>query len=260
MSYSFRSHSEKCEIPIPKPSSTLVYGGYLTFAAGLTLLISYASPYWLVSWEYTFSPFKKMGLWEFCFEGYRHPNYQFDKLFNGCNWVFSYEFLIIREWLLPAWLMAVQALMTLALVFSLGTQIILAFLVMRWPLQIVLDYEWILTMGCFIGNGVAAVSILLSISIFGGQYDRRDWLQYPHFNYPSWAYAFAIGSLLLHGIAALALYKESQGVKERTIEGDFGLPMYPQGQSQSQGMLGFGKGKAQQPGFSGGMSNPETTH
>lgn len=95
-----------------------------------------------------------MGLWEFCFDGYRHPNYQFDYLFNGCHWVFSYEFLIIREWLLPGWLMAVQAFMTLALIVSLGTQLILALLVTRWPLQIVLDYEWILTMGSCIGNAI----------------------------------------------------------------------------------------------------------
>lgn len=50
--------------------------------------------------------------------------------------------------------MAVQAFMTLALITSFGTQIILALLVMRWPLQLVLDYEWILTMGCCIGNGI----------------------------------------------------------------------------------------------------------
>ncbi|OXA57364.1 uncharacterized protein LOC110846463 [Folsomia candida] len=243
---SYRSHNEKCEIQIPKASSSLVYGGALTFLAGVVLLTAFASPYWLVSWEYTFSPFKKMGLWEFCFDGYRHPNYQFDYLFNGCHWVFSYEFLIIREWLLPGWLMAVQAFMTLALIVSLGTQLILALLVTRWPLQIVLDYEWILTMGSCIGNAICAACILLSISIFGGQYDRRDWLQYPQYNYPSWAYAFAIFSLLVHGVAALILYKEGQEAKERSIEGDgaLGLPMHPTGRSGPSSR-----------GFGGGMSN-----
>jgi len=235
---SYRSHNEKCEIQIPKPSSSLVYGGYLTFAGGIILLISFASPYWLVSWEYTFSPFKRMGLWEFCFDRYRHPNYQFDHLFTGCHWVFSEKFLIIREWLLPGWLMAVQAFFTLALIISLGTQIMLALLVTRWPLQIILDNEWVLTMGCCIANGVTAICILISISIFGGQYDRRDWLQYPHFNYPSWAYAFAIGSLLIHGIASLALYKEAQEAKERNLEGEghLALPMHPRGPSGIGGM------------------------
>lgn len=90
---------------------------------------------------------------------------------------------------------------------------------------------------------ILAIFILVAISIFGGQYDRRDWLQYPHYNYPSWGYAFAIGSLLIHGIAALALYKEAQEAKERTIEGEghLNLPMHPTGASGR----GFG-----------GMSNP----
>ena len=143
------------------------------------------SPYWLVSWEYTFSPFKSMGLWEFCFKDYRHPHFQFDKLFTGCHYVFSEEYRIIREWLLPgkiiltsimncseiiyldniygilnivftfqAGLMTVQAFYTLGFMGSFGTQIILAFLVTRWPLSIVLSSEWILVLICCIGNGV----------------------------------------------------------------------------------------------------------
>lgn len=50
--------------------------------------------------------------------------------------------------------MAVQAFMTLALIISLATQIMLALLVTRWPLQIILDNEWVLTMGCCIGNAI----------------------------------------------------------------------------------------------------------
>ena len=47
--------------------------------------MSFASPYWLQSWEDTQSPFKNMGLWEFCFYKFRHPDYQFDHLFHGCH-------------------------------------------------------------------------------------------------------------------------------------------------------------------------------
>jgi hypothetical protein len=42
-----------------------------------------------------------MGLWEFCFDGFRYPRFQFDKKFTGCHYVFSEEYRIIREWLLP---------------------------------------------------------------------------------------------------------------------------------------------------------------
>lgn len=51
--------------------------------------------------------------------------------------------------------MAVQAFVTLALMSSLATQIILASLVTRFPLQFVLSSEWILTVICSIGNAVS---------------------------------------------------------------------------------------------------------
>ena len=51
--------------------------------------------------------------------------------------------------------MAVQAFLTLALIFSLATQIVIALLVTRWPLQIVLDNEYVMTMVCCVGNAVA---------------------------------------------------------------------------------------------------------
>ena len=63
--------------------------------------MSYASPYWLQSWEDTDSPFKNMGLWEFCFYKFRHPDYQFDKLFHGCHALYGDEYRLIREKLLP---------------------------------------------------------------------------------------------------------------------------------------------------------------
>ena len=79
----------------------MFYGSICAFVAGLLLLMSFASPYWLVSWEDTESPFKNMGLWEFCFYKFRHPDYQFDKLFTGCHALYGDEYRLIREKLLP---------------------------------------------------------------------------------------------------------------------------------------------------------------
>ena len=42
-----------------------------------------------------------MGLWEFCFFKFRHPDYQFDHLFNGCHPLYGEEYRLIREKLLP---------------------------------------------------------------------------------------------------------------------------------------------------------------
>lgn len=124
---------------------TTVYGALLTFVAGLLLLMSFASPYWIGSYPEMFSSFKHMGLWEYCFENFRYPYYQFPKLFTGCHYIFSQEFYVIREWLLPGWLMVVQALVTLALMGSFTAQGLLALVLVRWPLTTVLRYEWIAT-------------------------------------------------------------------------------------------------------------------
>ena len=59
------------------------------------------SPYWLQSYSYTYSKFQNMGLWEFCFDGFRYPKYQYDHKFMGCNYIFTEEYRIIWQWMLP---------------------------------------------------------------------------------------------------------------------------------------------------------------
>lgn len=141
----------------------LFYSAILTFVAGLLLLMSFASPYWLVSWEDTESPFKNMGLWEFCFFRYHHPDYQFDKLFHGCHALYGDEYRLIREKLLPGkqgiychcskrqwlrftshlgWLMVVQLFVTLAFILSFACQLLFVALLLRYPLEVILRFEY----------------------------------------------------------------------------------------------------------------------
>lgn len=113
-------------------------------------------PYWIQSYKETFSPFKHMGLWEYCFENYRYPYYQFPHLFHGCHHIFSQEYYVIREWLIPGWLMVVQTFVTLALMLSFSAQTLAALTLIRWPLKFVLRYEWLLTSLCFLFNATAS--------------------------------------------------------------------------------------------------------
>ena len=143
-------------------ADALSYGSMCAFAACLLLVMAFASPYWLVSWSDTESPFHNMGLWEFCFYKFRHPDYQFDHLFTGCHALYGDEYRLIREKLLPGWtsnrhpltpiptlhgsnflgwLMVVQLFATLAIVFSFSGLIIIACLLLRYPLEIILRFE-----------------------------------------------------------------------------------------------------------------------
>lgn len=68
----------------------LIRAGVITFIGVLFLVMSFCSPYWIESYDESFSSFKKMGLWEYCFKDFYYPNYQFPKKFNGCHNIFSH--------------------------------------------------------------------------------------------------------------------------------------------------------------------------
>ena len=83
-----------------------------------------------------------MGLWEFCFNKFRHPDYQFDHLFHGCHALYGEEYRLIREKLLPGWLMVVQFFVTVAFISSYLGQIVIVGLLLRYPMERILKYEW----------------------------------------------------------------------------------------------------------------------
>ncbi|KAJ8916187.1 hypothetical protein NQ315_016326 [Exocentrus adspersus] len=220
----------------PKASTYLVNGAMLTYIAGMFLIISFCSPYWVKSFEETFSDFQNMGLWEYCFKDFRYPNYQFDHLFDGCHHVFSQEYYVIREWLLPPWLMAVQAFVTMSFLLSFGSQVIMAMQLCRWPLEFVLRYEWILSAVDFICVTTTTVFMFFAVAIFGGSHTRRDWLMYPNFNFLSWAYGMACLSFFFHAFAAYCLYKEAKFSYERRRESkNLIMQMHPNPQQHRLG-------------------------
>lgn len=195
---------------IPRPSESMVSGGILLYIAGMCLLIAFASPYWVESYNGTFTNFKHMGLWEYCFDHYRYPNNQLDQLFTGCHYVYSFEYYTIREWLLPGWLLTVQTFVTLGFMLSFSSQVLVALVVMRYPLKTILKYEWLLSGIIFLCNALCALFLFLSVVVFWTQSSRRDWLMYPNYNHISWSYYFCVASFFMHLLAALILYKDAR--------------------------------------------------
>lgn len=84
-----------------KASRRLISASVISVISFVLLLIAFASPYWLSSYKYTYSPFVRLGLWDFCFNNYRHPPYQYDEKFNGCHYIYSSKYQNIRDWLQP---------------------------------------------------------------------------------------------------------------------------------------------------------------
>jgi len=195
----------------PKSTGLLLVAGGMAFVAGIFLIMSFASPYWLVSWQATFSEFKNLGLWEFCFENFRFPKYQFDKAFHGCHHAYSEEYLVVREWLMPGWFMFVQAMMCLALIFGLLCQISISIVVMRFMLR----WEWIVLTVALVMAAMTAFPIALAVIVFGAKCWDRTWLMYPNWNYPSWGFVLANVACLIYIIVAFVLQKEIVQAKER---------------------------------------------
>ncbi|XP_044729784.1 uncharacterized protein LOC123293133 [Chrysoperla carnea] len=218
----------------PKAANAVVYGGILLYIAGMCLMISFCSPYWIQSFEETFSDFKHMGLWQYCFHDFRYPYYQFNHLFDGCHYIFSQEYYVIREWLLPGWLIFVQAFVTMAFILSFAAQGLIALIITRYPLEFVLRYEWLLIGMSFIGSIVSAVFLSLAVIIFGFSCYRRDWIMYPNFNYVSWSFYFAVISMFFHYFSAFALYNETKRSYERRRESkNLVMQMHPEPQSRA---------------------------
>ncbi|XP_077516869.1 claudin superfamily protein pickel isoform X1 [Amblyomma americanum] len=195
----------------PPASGLLLGAGLVAYLATLVLLVSFASPYWLESYEEAHMEFVRLGLWDVCFRNYRHPSYQYDETFDGCHWVHSYTYQNIRDWLLPGWLMFVQSMMTFALMFALAALVLLSVVLMRYMLR----YEIIFLLGAFILEAITALPVFLSVAVFGGMCFERSWLQYPKYNHLSWAYALAVVAFFFHTLAAIMLLGETFKARER---------------------------------------------
>lgn len=125
---------------------------------------------------------------------------------------------MIREYLLPGWLMAVQAFVTLAFINTFSALGIMACEVCRWPLKFVLRYEWLLTTISFAATASSSVFLFFAVLIFGVNAYRRDWLMYPKFNVISWSFSFAVVAMFILALAALILYKDAKIAYERRRE------------------------------------------
>lgn len=65
-------------------------GAIIAYVGSILLLMSFCAPYWIESFDSSFSSFKNMGLWEYCFKDFYYPYYQFPRKFNGCHNIFSH--------------------------------------------------------------------------------------------------------------------------------------------------------------------------
>lgn len=195
-------------------SQRLHYSAVLAFISFIILLISFASPYWLSSYKFTDSAFKRLGLWDFCFQDYRHPSYQYDMKFNGCHWIYSPVYTNIRDWLQPPWFMFVQAVTTMALCISALGLLTVSVVFMHFLIQ----YQLIILCITLVCHMFTTLLLSFAVITFYAKAFDRSWIMYPDYNHLDWAFFFALVSTAGNGYASYLYYREVTKLKERMLK------------------------------------------
>lgn len=194
-------------------SQRLHWTAVLSFISYLILLISFASPYWLSSYKFTDSAFKRLGLWDFCFLDYRHPSYQYDTKFTGCHWIFSPVYTNIRDWLQPPWFMFVQAVVTIALCVSTLGLMVISIIFMHFLIQ----YQLMILCLSLLCHMLTTMLLTFGLVTFYLKAFDRTWIMYPQFNHVDWAFFFALVSMGGNAFASYLYYEEMKELKGRML-------------------------------------------
>lgn len=79
-----------------------LFGLIFTVITFVCFMIGFSSPNWIEHFnKYTERQFVKMGLWEVCFKQWSYYKDYLGKKYNGCWWIFSFEYRPVWSWLNP---------------------------------------------------------------------------------------------------------------------------------------------------------------
>ncbi|CAF0703508.1 unnamed protein product [Brachionus calyciflorus] len=85
------------------PNYSLIYriGCFFLFLCSIFTLIAFACPYWTHSNFKTNKKFSNIGLWEVCFEKFKHVQDDIKFIFSGCKSISSAKINSIKNFLVP---------------------------------------------------------------------------------------------------------------------------------------------------------------
>nr|CDS21872.1 hypothetical protein EgrG_000079400 [Echinococcus granulosus] len=184
------------------------FGIYFSLINYILIVVSFVSPYWLQRWPRIHTPFRRLGLWEFCLDGYiARLDSKMVSHFE-CWWIFSPYLSKIFTNLVPWWFLLIQIFFSVALF----TQAVLHFVFIFYWCYPIENIERRLRFLQF-----AAVCHGITFIIFGVEHKNPNWMPYPTLNWASWSYGLAVLSTFLSLFVMLAFaftWRESK----RTLE------------------------------------------
>ncbi|XP_052249536.1 uncharacterized protein LOC127857169 isoform X2 [Dreissena polymorpha] len=200
--------------------------------ATIVHVIGLSSPYWLESFEAARSRFVRLGLWTACFDEFTYDRDQLGMTYDGCGWIYSYDYKPMMGWLVPAWLLTVQVMMTSALIVLCLVSLAL----LGGQCHMCASKHDILNQAMKAGamwiscKTFLVALISASVTLFGIKYDKdRQWFPRPDQIFLSWSFGlvvvggfFAVFSAMCLTFDVLRLSDEAEKKQRKATE----LKMY----------------------------------
>ncbi|KAL4217992.1 hypothetical protein ACF0H5_022730 [Mactra antiquata] len=186
-------------------------GTVMALLATFFHIIGFATPHWLESFEQAKSRFDRIGLWTACFHNFGYDRDQLGKEYDGCHWIYSYEFKPIFDWLNPGWFLGVQIMMTLVLIINIITSILL----LLGRLGMFVHYKDFFTQfTCSMMMFLSGALISLSVTLFGIKSDTdRQWFPRPDQNYLAWSFGLMVVAGFFCIFSAMCLLFDSLRIR-----------------------------------------------
>ncbi|CAG0917664.1 unnamed protein product [Notodromas monacha] len=193
-------------------SRNLTSACWLSLISCVVVIIAFSTPAWVENDGMLPNPkFIRSGLWEVCLEYFEDPEFEYDRKFLGCYWIFNEELHFISDVIHPPFLTATQTFFTFSFVVTIFMSVgVIMFNFFCPPDREILALR-IIGSG-FIGAGVCGT---IAVIIFGALGDSRDFMPHWEHNYLSWSFAFAVVAVILEIIAGTMFLVEMRRFMKR---------------------------------------------
>lgn len=180
----------------------------LAFVAFVLNLTANSSDRWWVAIKK--QEFENVGLWQICFNHYRHRFDFYGKIYTGCWWIFSPETRMLFSWISTTWLRVVQAFSTLSMISMMFSLILIAMLAFSRELAKV-SSRFILTTAFLTLTSAFFMGIaVITFAVCGKD---RDWMPRWQQNWYGWSFIVAVVSCILETIVGFVLLFEGTNMK-----------------------------------------------
>jgi hypothetical protein len=182
---------------------------FLAFVAFTLNLTANSSDQWWKSLR-PGSEFENIGLWQICFNHYRHRFDFYGKIYTGCWWIFSPEVRMLFSWISTEWYRVVQAFSTLSMLSMLFALIMIFMLATNRNLSKV-SSRFILSSAVL--TLTSAVFMCIACITFGVKGKNRDWMPRWQENWYGWSFMIAIVACILEFLVGFILLFEGVNMK-----------------------------------------------